>query len=301
MSQTPLQAPPAPFKVFVFQGFTFPSEAELDHMHAAGVDGVIVGINNEDDDRDGVRAADLDDTFVWRFGATSGPAALHGCIEACAKRFMTCWPMIWARPTDRYNEAAALALEPFLGLDGFGGVVHDAERYWHKLLTLGRMTPEQGAELWARHFGRDGVVHLLTDYASLPPSVEPLARACAGMIPQAYSRHSWVIKDSVWAAGQTQRRAGRTWGKLRAAGVQSLDDGTPVLVQGGVPVTHGRPLYMGLGAYDLGPRPEAWLAAQIQGAKDAGCDGVAFWSYKAAQKEGHVPLMLKLCAALRQP
>lgn len=302
-----MTTPTPNFKVLIFQGFTFPDAAELDAMCAAGVDGVIVGLNNEDTPNVHGRDAsphlpdrtDLDDTFAWRFGAASGPAALAGCIEACAKRGMVCLPMIWARPTDAYCQAAAEAMEPFLGLDGFGGICHDTERFWHKLLTFAGLTPEQGAQVWAKHFARDGVRHVLTDYASMPPVVAPLAELCQGLIPQAYSRHSWVSKDGVWVAGQTQRVASRTWGKLRLSQPPRLQDGTPVLLPGGV--VQERPLWIGLGAYDLGPRPDAWLSAQIQGALDVGCDGLAFWSYEAAKRGGHVKLMLDKIRALKHP
>jgi len=260
----------------IFSGFQHPSPQDLDRFKAAGARGVIVGINNEDDDANGLTASDLQDGFAWRHGAR-GPELLRQTIAACAARGLECWPMIWARPSERYNREASEALEEFLGLDGFAGLVHDAERYWHKLQAPARLTPEQSAALWRNFWDRDGLVNHCTDYASLPLASKPLLASCQGGIPQAYSRRSWSLRpgkeNAVWKAGNTQSTAGKTW----LAGVAEEARGL---------------LWCGLGAYDLGPNKAEWMAAQLHGARAAGFEAAAWWSWPAAKEEGAADLLL---------
>lgn len=248
---------------YIFAGFSYPSSADLARWAGLGVCGVIVGLNNQDNDSRGVEAVDLQDGFAWLVG--DGRAKLHRCMEECAKLGLLCLPMIWARPAERYNAEASEALEEFLGLPAFGGLVHDLEVYWHKLIRPAGLRPASAAELWARYWERDGLVNLPTDYASLPSASLEIVRRSGHGIPQAYSRHSWFARgggqNAVWKPGRTQDTAGKTWGK--AALMENL--------------------WCGLACYDQGPDPRAWMLAQVQGAHAAGFGAVAWWSAPAAR------------------
>jgi hypothetical protein len=273
----------------LFTGFGKVTRDQIQrYRHAAAL---IIGINNEDDDAAGLGASDLNDGFAWRHGS-SGPDNLALALDEAHKHGLKVIPMIWARPTRRYTEQSAEALEQFLAHPAFGGVCHDLERYWHKLLAPAGLDEAQGAALWLGTWGRDHVKAWITDYAALPHSAGVLLAEAlrAGVdaygIPQAYSRHSWISKDQVWRTPNTQHVARRTWGRCIQEALDPRDSGHPD--------AKGR-LVLGLAAYDLGPTPVAWMRAQLgaaihrEGAYPAQIEGigggapaVAWWSTAAA-------------------
>lgn len=294
---SPTRANPAPDAPrahhVLFVGFVFPTAAQIARYAAAGVKALIIGINNQDDDKRGVEPSDLADGFVWRHGA-QGPAKLREALDTCARWNMKLAPMIWARPTDKYCAEAAAVVAPFESHPAFLGVCHDFEVYWHKLVPIADLTGEASAALWLRHFGRSGTRAFITDYATMPAVVGALFRAAlnAGVdvyaIPQAYSRHSWLAKGAAYRAGATQALARRSWGKELADG----DDKARIVC--------------GLAAYDLGPQPRAWMRAQLQGAtspdlphSDKIAPAVAWWSAQAASDGKHLDNLLLLIEETR--
>lgn len=272
----------------LFTGFSFPTASEVARYAAAGVKALIVGINDQDDDKRGVEPSDLADGFVWRHGA-QGPAKLREALDLCARWNMKLAPMVWARPTNKYCAEAAAAVAPFESHPAFLGVCHDFEIYWHKLIPIADLTGEESAALWLRHFGRSCTRAFITDYATMPAVVGALFRAAlnAGVdvyaIPQAYSRHSWLRKGQIYRAGETQKAARRSWGRELADG----DDKARLVV--------------GLAAYDLGPQPNAWMRAQLVGATSPDlphsaqlAPAVAWWSTPAARQGKHLEALLAL-------
>jgi len=287
MSTTNAAAQPRAHHI-LFTGFAFPTASQVARYAAAGVKALIVGINDQDDDKRGVEPSDLADGFVWRHGA-QGPAKLREVLDLCARWDMKLAPMIWARPTEKYCAEARAAVEPFEAHPAFLGVCHDFEVYWHKLVPIADMTGEESAALWLRHFGRSGTRALITDYATMPRIVGALFRAAinAGVdvyaIPQAYSRHSWLPKGAIYRAGETQKAARRSWGAELADG----DEKARIIV--------------GLAAYDLGPQPAAWMRAELAGAVSPDLPhperivpAVAWWSTLAARQGKHLDALLQI-------
>lgn len=296
-------ATPEALKVhhILFTGFGRLTRAQIERYAAAGACALIVGVNNEDDDAAGLGAVDLNDGFRWRHGQ-DGPEELRRNLDDAAQIGVKLIPMVWTRPARKYTEQSAEALEQFLAHPAFGGVCHDLERFWHKLQAPAKLSPDEAAALWLETWGRDNVKAYLTDYAGLPTQGAALLREAlrAGVdaygIPQAYSRHSWIPKDQMWRTPNTQKLARRTWGKvLSEAPPESRD--IPRLI-------------CGLAAYDLGPRPNAWMRAQLAAAVDPeapfpaqaldtfGAGAVAWWSTAAAGK-AHLPGLLQLVTDTR--
>ena len=285
-----------------FTGFGRVSAAQVQRYAQAGCVALIVGVNNEDDDDQGLGASDLRDGFAWRHGPSGGPDNLALALDEAQKHGLKVIPMIWARPTEPYLERSAEALERFLAHPAFGGVCHDLERYWHKLLAPAKIGADEAAALWLQTWGRDGVKAWITDYAGMPASAGALLGAAlrAGVdayaIPQAYSRKSWAAKDRVWEPPNTQNLARKTWGAclVDAVGTQGA----------------GR-LACGLAAYDLGAQPTARMSAQLQAATSPdgphraqveardGAAAVAWWSTAAAGND--LPALLGLVQATRAP
>lgn len=256
---------------YIFTGFRHPSAAELDLFARAGISGVIVGLNNEDDPPPGGREgrpnrpdpSDLQDEFVFRHGAERGPGLLAATLDACAARRLECWPMLWLRLTRRYLDTSREAMEQFLGHPALTRILWDGERFLHQIREPG-FSPAQAVEsLFRPAWERDHVRHGLTDYAMLPAAAAPLlALECFDVaLPQAYSIASWP--DPIYRPGRTQTAAAGAWRPFLGRGCE---------------------LVMGLAAYDQGSAPLASMLAQEQAAKLAGAGAVAWWSWPSASR-----------------
>jgi hypothetical protein len=246
-----------------FHGFGVPRDAETGGIADAGFNVVILGMNHQDDDKNGITRADLDDKFLLIGGKKSIPRWQRAFDEFHA-RGVEVWLMPWARTTLAYNVTARAVLEPMTDHPAVTAIVHDTEVYWHKLLPDGMNHAQAVEQNWVPIWSELGVDQLVTDYAYAPKSIRPLLPHLTGAIPQAYSRASWTRKEggAVYRAGRTQRVALHSWSPL---------------------LGENQALIMGLAAFDQSGHPGGVRGGMNAQAREArGAEGYAWWSWRSA-------------------
>lgn len=251
----------ARFAQCIFYGFGVPTLARLQWIAQAGFDVVILGMNHQDDDTNGITRADLKDVFKI-IGGRRSLSRWNQALDQAHDLGLEVWLMPWARTTLAYNETARATLEPMTDHPAVGALVHDTEVYWHRLLPDGVDHAQAVEQNWLPVWGEMGVDHIVTDYAYAPESILPLLPHMSAAIPQAYSRASWIPRGDVYRAGKTQAAALRSWR--------------------GHMGTNQR-LIVGCAAYDQSGHPggiKGGMTAQYEASTHG--DGIAWWSYKSA-------------------
>lgn len=256
---------------WLFEGFAMPSDADLKKIKAAGFETLILGLNDEDDpNRDGHeqranRPDPSDLTDIFRFRHKNARDRYLRIMDTAQNLDLGIALMPWCRTTKAYNESAAEAVLPLTDHPSCVGVVHDTERFWHKLLPPGMNHEQAVAEHWVPCWAEKGVSNYVTDYAYMPKSVKPLLPHMCGALPQALSRSSWIPRGDVYRAGRTQKAAHASWSK-------HLEDDQLLIIE--------------IAAYDQSKHPEGVRGALNKQASTASdlADGFAWWSYRACPK-----------------
>lgn len=209
----------------LFEGFGTVSRKDARDMAELGVEGVILGLNDEDDDRRGIESADKQDRFRLRWGLDRYMRSVDNLAEAGLWTAL----MGWLRPRKDWCDQTLEVCDKLLWHEKVVGWVSDGERYLHADMLLEdghtheRAAREIVAPFWAEMRLWDMWVGF-TDYSGLPRDARPYAGELVEgdwAIPQVLCRSDWAKKKggSIYRPERLPRHAARTWGPHLRQGV----------------------------------------------------------------------------------
>jgi hypothetical protein len=252
---------------WIFTGFVRPDLCPYEEYVKHGFTTAIIGLNNQDDDKKGISAnkEDLEDVFELRWGSKSEDSLNKG-IEKAQALGLDVLLMPWLRLTDPWMNTLTETLSPVLDKHDRVGICADTEKAFRVVIEKGLTHQEAADKYFAPTLGQylrqePHTLFYVSDYAYPPKAVEPILPFCDGVIPQAYAP-KWSNQVPYTIQLQSYGR----WAKI---------------------LRPDQDIIMGLGSYSQG-RPgqsvEKVMKKSYDGAVDAGCTKVAYWSWPSSSK-----------------
>lgn len=262
-------------KVWVFAGFNPVDKHELAILKDIGATGVIFGLDDEDDDRNGVDRRDYADKWKPRYSRKR----LLKSLKMCQDAGLEIGTHHWARPADPWDELAyefMFKLTEDIELDW---CVFDAERHWLKMKPENGLTAQEWVDdVWAPRWAGVSVArqYAVAAYAYPTARMLPLAlHDCVdAVIPMAYAPK----RMGGTPPPQLQIESIKRWSKVLNG------DGEGVQYAGAHPK-----LWMGLGAYDQrwpGRTETEVMTESAVACIELGCTRLIWWQLETIDKNG---------------